>query len=75
MVDARDLKSLGIKYRAGSIPALGTIKIKGLTDSISVKPFFLTNRGGKSLKMPQIINSVINIAADIDNLYVYWTCL
>jgi hypothetical protein len=24
MVDARDLKSLGTEYRAGSIPALGT---------------------------------------------------
>ncbi len=30
LVDARDLKSLGTMSRAGSIPALGTNKIKGL---------------------------------------------
>jgi hypothetical protein len=30
MVDARDLKSLGVNLRAGSIPALGTNKIKEL---------------------------------------------
>ncbi len=34
MVDARDLKSLGTKCRAGSIPAPGTNKIKGLEESI-----------------------------------------
>ncbi len=28
MVDARDLKSLDTKYRAGSIPAPGTIPVK-----------------------------------------------
>jgi hypothetical protein len=31
MVDARDLKSLGTWYRAGSIPALGTTEIKDLS--------------------------------------------
>ena len=32
MVDARDLKSLGLNGCAGSIPAPGTNKIKGLDD-------------------------------------------
>jgi hypothetical protein len=30
LVDARDLKSLGTSSRAGSIPALGTSKIRRL---------------------------------------------
>ena len=39
MVDARDLKSLGTQYRAGSIPALGTRDKRG--DQIVVNLFFL----------------------------------
>ena len=33
LVDARDLKSLGVMHRAGSIPAPGTNKIEPSTDS------------------------------------------
>ena len=40
LVDARDLKSLGLYGCAGSTPALGTIKIKGL-QKLSVTPFLL----------------------------------
>ena len=32
LVDARDLKSLGVMHRAGSIPALGTSNFKELAD-------------------------------------------
>ena len=39
-VGKRDLKSLGSCGRAGSIPALGTIKIKGL-QKMTVNPFFM----------------------------------
>ena len=33
LVDARDLKSLGVMHRAGSIPAPGTNEIDGLSDN------------------------------------------
>ncbi len=41
MVDARDLKSLVVILRAGSIPAPGTNKIKGLA-AIELLPLFCT---------------------------------
>ena len=45
MVDTRDLKSLEPSARAGSIPALGTKKIKGLTMLYMVNPFFSEEQG------------------------------
>ncbi len=33
LVDARDLKSLGVMHRAGSIPAPGTNEIDGLSEN------------------------------------------
>ncbi len=48
-VDARDLKSLGTQSRAGSIPALGTIFLRGIAQSGSASALGAGCRGFKSL--------------------------
>ncbi len=57
MVDARDLKSLVASLRAGSIPAPGTNKIKGLADFS--QPYFLVGNEHCAQNCAHFIQKVI----------------